>query len=323
MALAIRKPSTSKKGLKVLVFGDTGTSKTTFTLTFPKSLILDSETGTSWYEDESPNIAYIVNTQDYNDIIEGIEKAEELARKGEISTLVIDSETKFYQNLQNVILQLEEKRARKKGRDELDASVSQRGWGKIKSISTRLQNLKLDLSAKGIHVVSVAQEDEIKEKQGENMIRVGERASMAKKSEYDYDIVLRTFTETDFNGDTVYKAEVRKDRTKTNKKGDILEDVSFDIWSDIVNKVSDKEVLATTLSKDEKKATDTQISKDKERVDGIVAEFKEIMTNGSSTVKAEATTLIKSSKIANPLKPKDMAEKEKLVEIVDKLNKLQ
>lgn len=319
MALKTRKPQAKKIGVKVLGFGDTGVGKSSFGLTFPKLFALDSETGLSWYEEFAENIVEIANTQDYNDIEEAIDMVLKMAKSGEIETLLIDSESKFYQNLQNVILQLEEKKARKKGKDELDAAVSQRGWGKIKSISQRLQNLKLDLSAMGVHVVSIAQEDEIKEKQGEQMVRVGERASMAKKTEYDYDIVLRFFTDEDFEGNIIYKATVLKDRTGVYKKGDVIENVTYDMWAEKISANKKGVVVGTSLANDEKKAADTRKTYEHELTANVESVFKELLTQGSDELRKQATLLIKQAKIANPMKPKNDDEREKLADIVEKL----
>lgn len=319
--MGFRKPKTKKIGAKILGFGGTGSGKTVFLLSFKKLAVLDSETGIAWYEgtELGKNIELIMNTQDYTEIESAIDDLEDMIKDGDIKTFGIDSETKFYQNLQDVILKLEEDRARKKGRDELDANVSQRGWGKIKSISQRLQNIKLDLSSKGINVVSIAQEDEIKEKQGDKMVHVGDKPSMAKKSEYDYDIVLRFFTEEDFDGAILYKAEVLKDRTRTFKKHDIIDNPSYELWADKIEDEERSETIETSFKEDTKKATNKQETKDEERVDKVEDHVRNIMKTGSTEQKERLQELIKTAKIKNPLKPKDMTEREKLADIIEKV----
>lgn len=52
---------------------------------------------------------------------------------------------------------VEEARARKANRDELDANLSQRSWGKIKYIDNGLKNMKIRLSSKGGNILSIAQ----------------------------------------------------------------------------------------------------------------------------------------------------------------------
>ena len=61
----LQKPEVTKTALKVLGFGDSGTGKTTFALTFPKSAITDSEDGYAFYKN-NPNIALIATTKTVN-----------------------------------------------------------------------------------------------------------------------------------------------------------------------------------------------------------------------------------------------------------------
>src|SRR5699024_3266373 len=128
----------------------------------PKSLAMDSEAGIAFYEGkpEGKNLLGVKNTQSFSELNETMDEIMELIEDEEelgFQTLIIDSETKFYQNLTDTALQLEEKKARNKGRDVMDSAVSMRGWGRIKSVATRLQNLKIDLSGRGVNIVSVSQ----------------------------------------------------------------------------------------------------------------------------------------------------------------------
>ena len=52
----LKAPEVTKTALKVLGFGDSGTGKTTFALSFPKNVIVDSEDGYAFYKN-NPNIA--------------------------------------------------------------------------------------------------------------------------------------------------------------------------------------------------------------------------------------------------------------------------
>lgn len=231
-----RKPSTKRKvGLKVLVTGGTGTGKTRFGLSFPACMALDAEAGIALYEgkDFAKNLIGVANTQSYKDLENGIKEVNKETKKANhgIGSLLIDSESKFYQNIQETLLTVEENRARKNNRDVLDANISVRSWGKIKQLSSKLQNMKIDLSSKGIHVISVAQVEDVKEKQGENFVKVGEKPATAKNIEYDYDIIINLFTE-DVDGVLTYKGEIKKDRTGTTKIGQVIESPNYSIWSD-------------------------------------------------------------------------------------------
>lgn len=235
-----RKPSTKRRvGLKVLVTGNTGTGKSTFGLTFPQIFALDSEAGIALYEgtEKGKNLLGVSDTQSFKDLEKGIKEINSMVKSKDhgVGTLIIDSESKFYQNLQETLLTVEENRARKAGRDILDASISIRSWGKIKQISTKLQNMKIDLSSKGVNVVSVSQLEDVKEKQGDVFVKVGEKPVAQKNIEYDYDIIINLFTEL-VDGKVIYKGEIKKDRTGKTEIGDIIENPTYDIWSDSVDK---------------------------------------------------------------------------------------
>lgn len=259
-----RKPTERKVGLKVLVTGNTGSGKSVFGLSFPNAYALDSEAGLARYEGNEigKNLLGIANTQSFKELENGIKEINKMVKSKDhgIGTLLIDSESKFYQNLQETCMTIEENKARKNGRDIMDANLSMRSWGKIRQISTKLQNMKIDLSTKGINVVSIAQVEDVKEKQGDNFVKVGEKPVANKNIEYDYDIIVNLFTE-ESNGLIVYKGEIKKDRTGKTKVGDILENPSYDVWEDI-NKTGkivesdfqsdvEKDIIATEKEEEE------------------------------------------------------------------------
>ena len=217
-----RKPAKKKIGLKALVVGERGVGKTRFALTFPDIAALDSENGMTFYEDteDGKNLKLVANTQSFYDLEDSIDEIADVAEDEGIKTIVIDSESKFYANIQETIMNVEEKRARRKGRDVLDANLSVRSWGKIKQISEKLQNKKIDLSSQGINIVSVSQIKDKKEKIGEDFQVVGFDIVMSRGADYDYDLILKLFTEED-GTDISYKGKVLKDRTGTFKTGEL------------------------------------------------------------------------------------------------------
>lgn len=309
--IKIEKPGTHKKGLKILVYGDTGTGKTSFALTFPKSLVLDTEDGYEWYEntDKAKNMVGIARSQSFEDLSELMDSLDR--DHSEYSTFVIDSETKVYENLQEALLDVEERRARKKHRDELDANISQRSWGKIKQISLRLQNEKVRLASSGVNIVSVSQSADVMENSGDSMVKVGEKPDMHKKAKYDYDIKLRLFVK-----DGKYYGEVEKDRTDTYPVGTILENPSYDNWKDRVEgKENQGEITGVdfTDSVDKsKKAYENELKEEmsfKERVQDYAAELNE-------DEKKEFVS--KMIAIAGTAKAKDMTAEAKQ-QIIDEL----
>lgn len=280
MAL-FKKVEETKTALKVLAFGASGSGKTTFALSFNDIVAIDTEAGIDFYKGNK-NLKYILNTTSADELEEAMEEIED-ELMDEIGTLVIDSETKIYENQQHSALNLVEKRARKKGQDIQDANISQREWGKIKMISKRMQSEKIKLSSMGVNIVSIAQMKEIKEKKGDQFVVVGYAPDAGKGIEYDYDVVLRLFTEKDKNGEENYKAEVCKDRTGVFKKGQIVENPKYSMWKSVVDgKANAKENIldfAKDIDKDE-----SILKAEIETTEELAEEIKELIK--SSTDKA-------------------------------------
>lgn len=323
--MAFRKPSTKKIGLKVLVTGQTGAGKSVFGLSFPKIAVLDSEAGIALYEGDSvygANIELVNNTMSVADMEESFDDLEELIEEDPdaIKTFIIDSETKFYQNLQHSALEVEEKRARRKGGDVMDTNLSVRSWGRIKQVSTKLQNLKIDLSAKGVHVISVSQVEDVKEKKGETFVKVGEKPVMAKGASYDYDIIINMVSEDDGKGGKKYKGQILKDRTNVTKAGMVIDNPSYLIWKDYYEGRKGADTLNTSLSKDMNKDMDSFEKEDLEKEKTIVERLKDAMSK-SPKHQEEAVKLIQEAKIANPLKPM-ASEFKRLEEIIEQVEAL-
>lgn len=239
MAL-FKKVEEVKSALKVLVFGSTGVGKTLFALSFPDIVAIDSEAGMTHYRNKYKSLKYILESTSAVDVEEALDEIEDM---DDIKTFVLDSETKIYENMQHSALALAEKRARKKGQDVEDSNISQREWGKIRLLNKKMQSSKTMLSSKGVNIVSVAQEKELKEKKGENWVVVGYAPDTAKGFEYDYDIVVRLYTQETKDG-TKYFAKVIKDRTQTYKKNDVIENPSFNNWKHIYdNTITKKEEI--------------------------------------------------------------------------------
>jgi hypothetical protein len=289
-----KKPQETKSGVKVLAYGVTGSGKTKFGLTFPKIGAIDSEAGMEFYKN-SPNLLFIHQTTSADEVEEGLEEIED-ELSDQIETFMLDSETKINENLQHSSLELVERRARKKGQDVQDANLSQREWGKIKLINKRIQATKIKLSSMGINVVSIAQEKDLKEKRGDDWVIIGHAPDTAKGFEYDYDIVLRMVTKTDKDG-TRYFAEVVKDRTGTYKKGDVIENASYDNWKHVVE---GKKALKSEVI-DYKK----DIKKDAESIESEAEKIEEVLENiqhfidankGSTDTKSKLVPLLTEMK---------------------------
>lgn len=299
--MAFRKPGTKRVGLKVLLKGEQGSGKTLTALTFPKVAALDGENGMSLYEGEpeGKNIVMIDNTQSYLDLEDSIDYINDVYEDEGIESLIIDSETKFYENIKEIIMDVEEKRAKRKGRDVLDTNLSVRSWGKIGGIADKLQNMKIDLTSKGVNVISIVQVSDVKEKQGDSFVVVGKKSEMRKGAEYDYDIVLFQYTEEAADGKTKYFGRVEKDRSKVFKKGDIIENPSYKHWAKRLNKMGDKEALNTsyTTNSDEgKKVYEEELIKEEMSLKDRMVELSK---NADEETRKEIAEALKNAKISS------------------------
>lgn len=248
----LRKPNSRKKGMKILIYGEPGSGKTVFALSFPKSIVVDSEDGYSWYEgtERTRNVVGILDSQSYDDLENLMDELDD-ANDEEFSSLIIDSETKIYENIKEALQNVEETRAARKGRDVLDANLSMRSYGKIGQLSGRLQKAKLRLASQGINIISVTQAaDEMEDTGNGQRVKVGEKPNMDKRARFDYDVVIRLFTK-----DNKYYGEIKKDRLEVFERGDIVENPSYQNWAHrLESKDNQGEAVAKDFSKDAEKS---------------------------------------------------------------------
>lgn len=225
-----------------------------FALSFPKSAYIDAENGTTFYEgtDKAKEVVGFLETQSFQDISQQTKELVKLMKKGEspFETMVIDSETKIYENLQEALLTVDEKRAREKNQDVLDANISMRSWGKIKQKARSMQNMKLQLASTGMNIVSIAQPKDTMEDLGNGKrIKVGIEPDMKKQAKFDYDVVLRFYTE-----DGKYYAQVEKDRTEAHLRDEIIENPSFEDWAEVISDRQDLKTVDVDYNVDTEKA---------------------------------------------------------------------
>ena len=313
-----KKAQETKSGVKVLAYGSTGSGKTLFALSFDDICAIDAEDGMAFYKGKYPNLKYILNSTSADEVEEALEEIED-ELIGEIKTFVLDSETKIYENMQHSALNIAEKRARQKGQNVEDSNISQREWGKIKLVNKRTQATKIMLSSKGINIVSIAQQKELKEKKGDNYITVGYAPDTAKGFEYDYDIVLRFFTEKDSKtNQEAYKAEVIKDRTQKYKKGDIITNASYENWRDVVEGKANLKEQVIDFKKDidrDQEVMQTEL----EELESLTEQFKKIMKSLDKDSQKEVGLKSKKLKIENPLKCTDIDAMRELVQFAESL----
>jgi hypothetical protein len=290
--LMFRKPKKAKIGGKFLVYGMSNEGKSLFGLTFPKIGAIDSETGLAFYEDEPITIAgntynnleFVDTTSDLDELEEDLEGI--IDGDVEIDTLLIDSETKFYNTMDIGATEAEEKKAKLAGKN-VDTRAK---WGRVKNKNMKFQQAKISASARGIHVVSTAQAKEIKDKDDSNKI-IGYTYEAHKTLKFDYDIVLFFYTEEDKKTKTRrFFARVEKDRTRVTQVGDIIENCTFDMWKPYFDARNGLETSGANFTKDLKNST-TSVLNDSELADKLAKDIKELLKDNK-----ENTSLMKQIK---------------------------
>lgn len=324
--MAFRQAKAAKIGGKFLAYGYEGSGKSWFALTFPDVACADSEVGIAHYEGKNitlangntyNNLKIVDNTSDLDELEEDLDALSNGEYDNQIKTFSIDSETKFYSTMQVGATEVEERKARKKGGDVDDTVVSQRQWGRIKIINMKLQQAKIDLSAKGIHVVSVAQATEVYEGTGDNRKLVGIKPDMHKSVKFDYDTILEFYKEE--KGDEVkYFAKVKKDRTNVTKVGQIIENPSYDVWKDYFDAMNGLDTNKTSYKNDLKTSTESMVDK-ADKAEALANEWKDMMKqlkdNKNMDAISKINALIKEKKI--DVKKIELQTVDDLTELID------
>ena len=323
----------SHVGGKVLVFGKQGTGKSTFVGTFPNINLVDSEDGQTYYLRKNKNIKGVMRTISAKEVQESLDELNDEEALKSFDTIVIDSGTKLYENMKAAAYEVAENRARRqrnKGNVDIDlndVNTSQRDWGHIQRWNQQLATSYILFSEMGKWcVVTAHQKDDTRDAKkkkkkalGVDKIKIGEIPDLAKKAEHDFDIVIQTFTEETDDGETVYKAKILKDRTGVTKRGDILENITFEIWRkswEETKKYGVKEAvdLSDSVEKDVKAMT---IEAD--TAEDIVTEWKPLMKKLTASGNTDAVKQVNAFIKENNLNVRNMtAEKpEILTELLD------
>ena len=264
----------SHVGGKVLVFGKQGTGKSTFVGTFPNINLVDTEDGQTYYLGKNKNIKGVMRTVSEKEVQETLDELNDEDMLKTFDTIVIDSGTKLYENMQSAAYEVAESRARKqrnKGNTDIDLNdinISQRDWGHIKRWNQQ-----------PAHQKDETRDATKAEKKALNVdkIKIGEIPDLAKKAEHDFDIVIQTFTEETDDGETVYKAKILKDRTGVTKRGDILENITFEIWRKNWEDTKKYGIKAVSNLNDSVEKDVKAMTTEADNAEDIVEEWKPLM----------------------------------------------
>lgn len=308
-----------KAGLKVLIYGNTGSGKSYFGLTAPNSYAIDTESGLLWYEGVDIEIAgktynnlkMINTTQSLDELEEDLDDLLEGNLEG-IETLIIDSMTRFHDAITLSCLADAEAKAKKKGKEP----DTRGAYGQVKRITTKLQLAIITASAKGIHIIEVCQEKQVEDENTKVKSIIPACHSMCP---YDADTILHFYTKVNPKTKEIeYFAETLKDRSGATKKGDVNQNATFDLWYDHINKRGKNlKTVNVDFSKDFD-ATQNSVKDEIEQVEIIVEEIKGLI----KTCENKGAIKDKFNELGVEAKAMSQAELKKLVEIRDYIKTL-
>jgi hypothetical protein len=322
--LAFVKPEKFREGIKILAYGESGSGKTPFVLSFPELALIDADSSSNFYKNENPNIVVMTNSASVKEITEELEELENEDNFEQIQSLGVDSISRLYENLQHAALKVVEKRARANGRAIESEGLSVKEWGVIKLHYDRF-NSKLHYYSKlGKNVIVVAEGKDEKEalKQADGTVTYvvkGQTYNSQKGAEFDFDIVLEFIR--DGKGGSI--ARVIKDRTNTFNPDDKIEMANYSHWKETIEKAQ----IGKQRVKEEIKSLDHDINKDVEnfntadsienKINKLVEEMKIIYKEKLS----KGIDKIELNKITGKGNYKTVEEVEEILKRLKKLKK--
>lgn len=197
-----------------------------------------------------------------------------------------------------------------------------RGHGKVKLNVLRFEDFIAQASAKGVNVIAIAHKDDIKQKVGENFVKVGEKPSLKANAEHTFDVILRFYKEKDIvTGEWKYFAEVEKDTTNTYKLGTKLENVTYDNFKDFIERNEKAKTIETSYDKAIETSMES-MKKEQEDHDTVVKEFTTLykeLSQKDTKYKTEIAKLLKEKGAENY---KDASVTPQLKEVIAKMKEM-
>ena len=254
--MAIKKANAlKKKPLKILLFGDSGTGKTHFALqsTPGKVLLFDAESGSDLFEGRKGfKFDYWVDddglkTPSIRELNKAIEYLSTKEGRNNYDTFIVDPISDIWDNIQAQRLEYKDEKAierAKKYNKQLDdkneaelENFNVKDWGDMKRI---YKNMMLSLKNLPQNVILVAREKEIAEtKPDGSFVRTGEYTFEAEKNtKYAVDFTVRLV----FDEKTKKRyAFIVKTRSNEFEKSQKIDEPTFAIFDDLVNKMKNAE----------------------------------------------------------------------------------
>jgi hypothetical protein len=198
----IHPPLSGLRRLKIFVYGESGTGKTTLACQFPAPVVFDLDGGAALYGEKYK--FDVLQSTDLATIKNSIVWLRE--NPHDYLTVVIDPITVYWEVLQRwwSDVFLRRNTGYKQNKHEF-YDLGPKEWNSIKSDFRGLFNKLLDLD---MNVVVTCRETDKLERRGGDFVKVGTKADCDKSAPYMFDVVIRLFRE-----DGKYMGEVIKDRT--------------------------------------------------------------------------------------------------------------
>jgi hypothetical protein len=233
------KASKLKKRLKLLLWGDLGTGKTTLALQFPKPVVIDMDGSTDLYGDKFD--FDVLRANDPDEVMKAIDWL--LSNKHDYSTLVIDPITIYWESLQKKWSEIFLKRNKGgKGHRFEFYDLQVRDWMTIKA---EFKELIRKLIALDMNIIVTARE-KVKYKDGGFMVADGETFDGEKSLPYEFDTVVRCYK----NSKGVFMGMKVKDRNEKLPESFKLDYALFDdVFKD--NNLARPAVTIEPISKDQ------------------------------------------------------------------------
>ncbi len=245
-----KRASTIKKKLKILIYGDSGSGKTHFALTFPNCAVIDTEGSTELFEDRFD--FDVLRTADYRTIMQALNQIED---GGKYETVVIDPITIIWQVLTEAGQMMAERRAARYNKPADDASMTPRDWGILKR---RMNAVYHKLSNMPCNVIVCARLKDLVEKRGSDFIKTGEKPDGEKNIKYIFDIIIKL----EMRGSRRF-ARIEKDRSGRLGTKDI-ENISFDHFAELLARGNNGTVEATPNPTEAARTAAAQIEKEQQ-----------------------------------------------------------
>lgn len=194
-----------RRYLKVALFGDGGSGKTRFLLSFPKVAIVDTEHGTDPYRGKYDfRVKHAGSWKELGDVLTWLE-----ANPDGIETFGIDSLTVFYQDLINDLIEHVKNKRGHEILSQAEWTIIKRRWAAFLNRLVKLRmNVLISMREKEEFEEAInSKGEEVRKKTGNHLMDVD------KQTKYIFDVSLRCFTEED-RKKKASKFLVRVDKTR-------------------------------------------------------------------------------------------------------------